>query len=83
MKRLGKRRGSDARHGRVDGAKDLFPCMMILRANRFLLDVGLTGSGEKAFDSLRSLRMSILTGYLVNNKPPPPMFFISVESKDS
>ena len=41
MKRLGQGRGSGARHGRVDLVKDLLPALIVLRANRFLLDASL------------------------------------------
>jgi hypothetical protein len=38
VKRLRQRRGNGARHGRVDLAKDFLPALIVLRANRFLLD---------------------------------------------
>ena len=41
MKRFRQRRGSGARHGWVDFAKDLFPALIVLRANGFLLDSAL------------------------------------------
>jgi hypothetical protein len=36
VKCLGKRCGSDARHGGVDGAKDLLPGTIVLRVNGFV-----------------------------------------------
>ncbi len=35
----------------------------------------LTGCEERSFGSLRSLRISILIGCLVNNKTPTPLCF--------
>jgi hypothetical protein len=35
----------------------------------------LIGNEERSFDSLRSLRINILVGYLVNNKTPTPYVF--------
>jgi hypothetical protein len=46
VKRLGQRRGSGARHGRVDLAKDLLPALIVLRANGFLLDSTLAVEKE-------------------------------------
>jgi hypothetical protein len=41
MERFGQRRGSGARRGRVNCAKDFLPATIVLRANRFLPDTAL------------------------------------------
>jgi hypothetical protein len=41
MKGFGQRGGSDARHGRVNGAKDVLPATVVLRGNGFMADTAL------------------------------------------